>query len=160
MCAAGWGSDGLRMCRYKVGSFALRHSFSLSASKLSNCTSSSLPSDIVVDLVHNTIRNIFNQTINISDHRTFTSIYISLTRPHNIDMSSTYRPSMDSRLEKDAMSIKSTSTARSTTSLLRSLLPSKRTKPAKAPRRAETPAEKAARKHIEAEARLAWAMSR
>ncbi|KAJ4983283.1 hypothetical protein SVAN01_11210 [Stagonosporopsis vannaccii] len=75
-------------------------------------------------------------------------------------MQATYSSSADRRSEKDALSIRSTSTARSTTSLLRSMLPSRRTKLAKATKREETPAEKSERKRIEAEARLAWAMYR
>ncbi len=62
--------------------------------------------------------------------------------------------------EKDAFSIRSASTMRSTTSLLKSLIPSKRTKTAKPARKIETPAEKAERKRVEAEARMTWALYR
>lgn len=67
---------------------------------------------------------------------------------------------MDALSEKDAMSIRSTSTARSTTSLLRSILPSRRSKNGTVARKVETPGEKAARKRIEAEARMVWALNR
>ncbi|XPS78320.1 hypothetical protein M3J09_010336 [Ascochyta lentis] len=75
-------------------------------------------------------------------------------------MTTSYRPSMDLRVENDAMSIRSTSTARSTTSLLRSLFRSQRTNPTKSSRYAETPGQKAERNLLKAEVRLAWAISR
>lgn len=104
-----------------------------------------------------------NLRLRLSDFYIYRILH-NLTTPN---MTSSLRSVMDSGLEKDAMSIKSTSTARSTTSLLRSLVPSKREKTTEAQKhtetpvaKTETPAQKAERKRIEAEARFAWAISR
>ncbi|KAH7359854.1 hypothetical protein BKA66DRAFT_472193 [Pyrenochaeta sp. MPI-SDFR-AT-0127] len=75
-------------------------------------------------------------------------------------MASPNRSNMNTRSEKDDMSMKSTSTMASTKSLLRSMLPSTRHKGTGETRRAETPTEKTERKLIKAEAMHAWALHR
>jgi hypothetical protein len=67
-------------------------------------------------------------------------------------MSSTNRPSSNTPSENDAMSTMSKSTMASTKSLLRSILPHKRSKNAEEPRKTESPAEKAKRDLDHAEA--------
>ncbi|KAF2818914.1 hypothetical protein CC86DRAFT_375549 [Ophiobolus disseminans] len=67
-------------------------------------------------------------------------------------MTTSHRTSMNTISEKDAMSIKSISTMASTKSLLKSMLPSKRTSELIKPRSKESPAAKAERKAIKAEA--------
>lgn len=75
-------------------------------------------------------------------------------------MASTHESGLNKLSEKDNASICSASTARSTTSLLRSVLPTRRAEKAKVSRCVETPGEKVERKRVEAEARLAWMVTR
>jgi hypothetical protein len=74
-------------------------------------------------------------------------------------MASTYQSGLNKLSEKDAASIRSTSTARST-SLLRPGLPKRREKKAEVSKWVETPEEKVERKRVEALARLDWTMTR
>ena len=67
-------------------------------------------------------------------------------------MTTSNRSNMNTISEKDAMSVRSTSTMASTKSLLKSILPSKRSTKNVETRSKETPAEKAERKAIHAEA--------
>jgi hypothetical protein len=73
---------------------------------------------------------------------------------------STYQSGLKKPAEKNAASIRSTSTARSTTSLLRLGLPKRREKKAEVSKWVETPEEKVERKRVEALARLAWTVTR
>ena len=101
-----------------------------------------------------------DQAVKVSDHRLVHAATPASNRLTTSNMTNSCRPSMDTQSEKDAISVKTTSTIRSTASLIRSLLPSERTKPSKPFRHTETPTKKAERKYIEAEARLAWALNR
>lgn len=75
-------------------------------------------------------------------------------------MASMHQSGLNKPSEKDNASICSTSTARSTTSLLRSVLPKRRAETAKVSRWVEAPGEKVERKRVEAEARLALLVTR
>ncbi|KAF2245558.1 hypothetical protein BU26DRAFT_521981 [Trematosphaeria pertusa] len=95
-------------------------------------------------------------TAHISEqhHRDTRPITMS-TQPITAAMIPNPRPSVSALPEKDTASMRSTSTATSMTSLLKSMWRSRR-----AARPAESPQMKSERKLLQAEARMAWAASR
>ncbi|KAI1509334.1 hypothetical protein L13192_07835 [Pyrenophora tritici-repentis] len=75
-------------------------------------------------------------------------------------MPSSNQPSTSTISDKDAMSMRSTSTIASTKALLKSLLPSRKSKAAVEDRTVATPAQQAQQKATKAEALHAWALHR